>query len=196
MYFDGASRTLPAIDGNTPRRKAGVGVVFVTPTKGVIYHSFSLLKLECSNNEAEYEALIFGLVTALNMGIFYLYAYGDSQLVIRQVKGIYSVRKPELVPYHTMVLNLMEKFAFIEVNHVPRRGNAEADALAKLAAALTLPLEGEANIRVEQRFLLPSMLDIVPEGCLPICASRPFINWTSRLEAPFHWALLIWEAPW
>lgn len=89
MYFDGASRTLPAIDGNTPRRKAGAGVVFVTPTKGVIYHSFSLLKQECSNNEAEYEALIFGLVTALNMGIFYLYAYGDSQLVIRQVKGIY-----------------------------------------------------------------------------------------------------------
>nr|CAD1827498.1 unnamed protein product [Ananas comosus var. bracteatus] len=89
MYFDGASRTLPAIDGNTPRRKAGAGVVFVTPTKGVIYHSLSLLKQECSNNEAEYEALIFGLVTALNMGIFYLYAYGDSQLVIRQVKGIY-----------------------------------------------------------------------------------------------------------
>lgn len=163
MYFDGASRTLPAINGDPPRRKAGDRVVFVTPAKGVVYHSFSILKPDCSNKEAEYEALIFGLITALDMGIFYLYAYGDSQLVIRQIQGIYEVRKPELVPYHALVLKLMERFAFIEVHHVPRRRNAEADALAKLAAALTLPSEGEADVRVEQRLLLPPMLDIVSD---------------------------------
>lgn len=160
MYFDGASR---AINGDPPRRKAGDRVVFVTPAKGVVYHSFSILKPDCSNKEAEYEALIFGLITALDMGIFYLYAHGDSQLVIRQIQGIYEVRKPELVPYHALVLKLMERFAFIEVHHVPRRRNAEADALAKLAAALTLPSEGEADVRVEQRLLLPPMLDIVSD---------------------------------
>nr|CAD1823290.1 unnamed protein product [Ananas comosus var. bracteatus] len=163
MYFDGASRTIPVVDCGPPRRKAGAGIVFVTPTNGVIYHSFSLLKQECSNNEAEYEALICGLITALNTKIFYLHVYGDSQLVIQQVLGVYEVRKLELVPYHRMVCNLMKKFCIYRNQTHPTMRNVEADALAKLVAALTLPLRGDADIHIEQRFILPSMLDILPE---------------------------------
>lgn len=79
----------------TAKRTTGreSGVVFVTPQKGIIYQSCSLLK-ECSNNQAEYEALITGLEMALDMGISVLKVFGDSQLVIRQMNGIYEVRKP------------------------------------------------------------------------------------------------------
>jgi hypothetical protein len=77
LYFDGASRTEANSDG-TPRRRAGAGLVFKTPRGEVMYHSFSLLKEECSNNEAEYEALIFGLLLALSMDVRSLRAYGDS----------------------------------------------------------------------------------------------------------------------
>jgi ribonuclease HI len=58
----------------TPRRRAGAGLVFKTPQGGVMYHSFSLLKEECSNNEAEYEPLKFGLLLALSMEVWSLLA--------------------------------------------------------------------------------------------------------------------------
>ncbi|KAM0918026.1 hypothetical protein ACQ4PT_009389 [Festuca glaucescens] len=118
LYFDGASRTEANLDG-TPRRRAGAGLVFKTPRGEVMYHSFSLLKEECSNNEAEYEALIFGLLLALSMDVRSLRAYGDSQLIVRQVNRIYEVRKPELVPYYNAARNLMGKFLQVEVLHVP-----------------------------------------------------------------------------
>ncbi|KAK1611872.1 hypothetical protein QYE76_035545 [Lolium multiflorum] len=89
LYFDYASRMEVDPDG-TPRRRAWAGLVFKTPQGGVMYHSFSLLKKECSNNEADYEALIFGLLLALSMEARSLRAYGDSQLIVRQVNDIYE----------------------------------------------------------------------------------------------------------
>jgi hypothetical protein len=81
LYFDGASHTETDPDG-AQRRRARAGLVFKTPQGKTIYHSFSLLKDECSNNEAEYVALIFGLLLALSMDIQNLLAYGDSQLIV------------------------------------------------------------------------------------------------------------------
>ncbi|CAL8989853.1 unnamed protein product [Prunus brigantina] len=89
LYFDGAAR----------RNGAGAGLVFITPSGGLIPYSFSLLAL-CSNNVAEYEALIIGLEIALEMHIDGLQAYGDSQLVVRQLNGQYAVRNATLIPYH------------------------------------------------------------------------------------------------
>jgi ribonuclease HI len=162
LYFDGASRIEIDPDG-AQRRRAGAGIVFKTPRGELIYHSFSLLKEECSNNEAEYEALIFGLLLALSMDIQKLLVYGDSQLVVRQINGIYEVRKPDLVPYYKAVQRLMNKFEHIHIAHIPRGKNASADALAKLAAALVL-LDGEpTQIKIEEIWLLPAVLELVPE---------------------------------
>ena len=63
------------------------------------------------------------------MEVRFLRAHGDSQLIVRQVNNIYEVRKPELVPYYNAAQQLMDKFEHIEVIHVPRSGNAPADAL-------------------------------------------------------------------
>ncbi|KAM0901363.1 hypothetical protein ACQ4PT_020050 [Festuca glaucescens] len=161
LYFDGASRTEANSDG-TPRRRAGAGLVFKTSRGEVMYHSFSLLKEECSNNEAEYEALIFGLLLALSMDVRSLRAYGDSQLIVRQVNDIYEVRKPELVSYYNAARNLMGKFLQVEVLHVPRSRNAPADALAKLAAALVLLDDKSMQVTVEERWLLPAVLELIP----------------------------------
>jgi ribonuclease HI len=162
LYFDGASRIEIDPDG-AQRRRAGAGIVFKTPRGELIYHSFSLLKEECSNNEAEYEALIFSLLLALSMDIQKLLVYGDSQLVVRQINGIYEVRKPDLVPYYKAVQRLMNKFEHIHIAHIPRGKNASADALAKLAAALVL-LDGEpTQIKIEEIWLLPAVLELVPE---------------------------------
>jgi len=72
LYFDGAAKS----------RGAGVGIVFVTPSGGLIPYSFALLDI-CSNNVAEYEALIIGLELAHEMRIDQLEVFGDSQLIIR-----------------------------------------------------------------------------------------------------------------
>lgn len=90
-------------------------------------------------------------------------AYGDSQLIVRQINGIYEVRKQELLPYYQAARKLMDKFEHIQINHVPRSENVTADALAKLASALALP-NGEAQVKVEERWLLPTVLDLIPEN--------------------------------
>ena len=57
----------------------------------------------------------------------------------------------------------MTKFEHIQLLHVPRSKNAPADALAKLAAALALP-EGEpAQVQIEERWLLPAVLELIPQ---------------------------------
>ena len=89
MYFDGA----------THRYGAGAGVVFVTPQEEVIPYSFTLIN-HCSNNVAEYQALILGLEMAVDMKQLQLQVFGDSQLVIKHLLGSYEVRNPELRPYH------------------------------------------------------------------------------------------------
>jgi ribonuclease HI len=162
LYFDGASRIEIDPDG-AQRRRAEAGLVFKTPQGEIIYHSFSLLKEECSNNEAEYEALIFGLLLALSMDIQKLLVYSDSQLVVQQINAIYEVRKPDLVPYYKAVQRLMNKFEHIHIAHIPRGKNASADALAKLAAALVLPDGDPAQIKIEERWLLPAVLELAPE---------------------------------
>lgn len=84
MYFDGASQREPGSGRDAPKTRAGAGVVFLTPEKGVLHYSFTLLKDNFQNNEAEYEALSFGVEIALDIGIRVLYVFGDSQLIIRR----------------------------------------------------------------------------------------------------------------
>ena len=77
MYFDGVARQ----DG------AGVGVVLISPKKHFIPYSFALTQL-CSNNMAEYQALILGLKMALEMSIKDFDVYGDLWLPISKVPTI------------------------------------------------------------------------------------------------------------
>ncbi|MBV8801981.1 MAG: reverse transcriptase-like protein, partial [Gammaproteobacteria bacterium] len=163
MYFDGASQRTPQDRLGLTKIRAGAGIVFLTPNKGVIYYSFSLLKDECSNNEAEYEALIIGLSIALEMKILFLYIFGDSQLVIRQLNGIYEVRKTELIPYYQKAKELISQFAFIKMVHISRSYNGHANALAQLAAALRLPDNGKVEVIVEERLVLPPILEMLPK---------------------------------
>jgi len=68
-----------------------VGVVFISPQNHVLPRTFSLTT-PCFNNIAEYNFLLINLQLAHEMGVRYLEAYGDSKLIINQVKGEYEVR--------------------------------------------------------------------------------------------------------
>ncbi|CAL8157612.1 unnamed protein product [Prunus armeniaca] len=97
------------------------------------------------------------------MHIDCLQAYGDSQLVVRQLNGQYAVRNATLVPYHERAKYLMSQFQDIHVSHIPRSENDKADALANLAASLTLPNERDIQITVGERHLLPPAIERIEE---------------------------------
>ena len=67
-----------------------MGVVFISPQYHILPRAFSLTEL-CSNNVTEYNVLLIGLQLAHEMGVRCLEAYGDSKLIINQVKGEYEV---------------------------------------------------------------------------------------------------------
>ena len=97
LFFDGASRTGPR--GNIV---VGVGVVLVSPQNYVIPRAFSLTD-SCSNSVAEYNALLIGIQIADDIGIKNLEAYGDSKLIVNQVRREYKVRHEDLVPITTQL---------------------------------------------------------------------------------------------
>ncbi|CAM8928971.1 unnamed protein product [Rhodiola kirilowii] len=146
MFFDGAVR----------RDGAGAGVVFVSPKNHLLPFSFTLTQL-CSNNMAEYQALLLGLQMARQISIDKMDIYGDSQLVINQVLGDYEVRKDDLIPYHRHATQLLNEFDSISIGHVPRSANKLADALANLAANLALGAEETMSIPVCNRWVVPPL---------------------------------------
>ena len=109
MYFDGAFSIQPAVRPKILQIRAGIGLIFIILESGILRYSLSLLK-PCTNNEAEYEALIAGLELAIQMGVQKLHIYGDSQLIINQVDGSFKTYKQELLQYHQRVMELMNKF--------------------------------------------------------------------------------------
>jgi hypothetical protein len=89
---------------------------------------------------AEYEALLCGLKIAIELGVKRLDVRGDSQLVIDQVMKNASCHDDKMEAYCKAVRALEDKFYGIELNHVPRRYNEEADELAKIASGrVTVP---------------------------------------------------------
>jgi hypothetical protein len=89
---------------------------------------------------AKYEALLCGLKIAIEIGVKRLDVRGDSQLVIGQVMKNASCHDDKMEAYCKAVRALEDKFYGIELNHVPRRYNEEADELAKIASGwITVP---------------------------------------------------------
>ena len=86
-----------------------------------------------SNNEAEYSALIVGLEAALAHGITHLTVRMDSELVVRQMAGEYTVKAANLLPLYNQALQLAARFVQINVQHIYRDQNKEADELANEA---------------------------------------------------------------
>jgi ribonuclease HI len=90
---------------------------------------------DVTNNVAEYTALIKALEWLVEKGFSKeeLLVRGDSQLVIRQLKGEYAVRSPRITPLYARVRGLLQSFRSVKLEWVPRELNAEADTLSRVA---------------------------------------------------------------
>ncbi|KAG8490555.1 hypothetical protein CXB51_013674 [Gossypium anomalum] len=120
----------------------GIGAVLVSPN-GYHYPFTCKLDFDCTNNMAEYETCIMGLQAAIERGIRILEVYGDSALVIYQLKGKWETRDPKLINYRKVVLGLLKEFDDITFNYLPRDENQMADALATLASMIKANKEEE-----------------------------------------------------
>ncbi|XP_017979854.1 PREDICTED: uncharacterized protein Mb2253c-like [Theobroma cacao] len=123
MFFNGASNAL----------RHGIGVMVVSP-EGDHYPVIAKLNFYCTNNVAEYEACVMGLQAAIERKIHILKVYGDSALVIYQLRGEWETLDSKLIRYHKYVSKLIENFNKICFTHLPQEENQMADALATLAA--------------------------------------------------------------
>jgi hypothetical protein len=95
------------------------------------------LGFPCSNNAIEYEAYLTRLAIAHEMGIKCLKVIGDSNLVVSQANGDFSLNEPTLAPYRTLAQKLEEKFDTLTIEYTHRSENRYADALAALGSQVT-----------------------------------------------------------
>ena len=120
LYADGASRSNPG--------PSGIGVSIYMDGNEI--HTISEYIGEATNNEAEYLAVIKGLVYLLNKKELSVSCYLDSKLVVEQAKGNYRVSAKNLKPLNKQLLSLVDKFNQIGFYHIPREKNSRADELA------------------------------------------------------------------
>ncbi|XP_058733073.1 uncharacterized protein LOC131604661 [Vicia villosa] len=121
----------------------GIRVIISMPQDSHIPFNARLM-FDCTNNMAEYEACIIGLEEAIDLRTKILDVYGDSALVINQIKGEWETRHPGLIPYRDYARRLLTFFNKVESHHIPRKENQMADALTTLASMYQVKFPNEA----------------------------------------------------
>ncbi|HXV53286.1 MAG TPA: ribonuclease HI family protein [Solirubrobacterales bacterium] len=120
VHVDGGARGNPG--------PAAIAAVVTTP-EGEPVESVGEAIGRATNNVAEYRALLLGIERARALGASELDLVGDSELVVKQVKGEYRVKDGGLRPLHAEVRRALEPFERWSIRHVRREQNADADAL-------------------------------------------------------------------
>jgi ribonuclease HI len=120
-HTDGGARGNPG--------PAGYGVV-IHDSGGNKIATLSQYLGEQTNNFAEYQALIAALEYAVDHGPKALRVFSDSELMVRQIKGVYKVKEPTLRDLHARAKELIAQLDWFDIEHVLRGRNAEADRLA------------------------------------------------------------------
>ena len=134
LYTDGASRGNPG--------QGGAGAV-LTDAKGAVVATAKKYLGRCTNNVAEYQALILGLEEALKIHCRRLRIFLDSELLVNQINGSYRVKNENLKGLMQEVRKLLSFLDDYTVQHIGRSGNHLADGLANEAIDETLQSGGQ-----------------------------------------------------
>jgi ribonuclease HI len=124
VHVDGGSRGNPG--------PAAAGAVVSTPDGEVLTDAAEPIGV-ATNNVAEYRGLLLGLRLARELGATEVEAVNDSELVAKQVNGVYKVKHPDMKPLHAEAKRALSEFERWSIRSVPREQNADADALVNQA---------------------------------------------------------------
>ena len=124
VHVDGGARGNPG--------PAAAGAVVSSPAGDVLDVAAEPIGI-ATNNVAEYRGLLLGLARARELGATEVEVINDSELVAKQVNGLYKVKHPDMKPLHTAAKQALGNFERWSVRSVPRARNAHADALVNQA---------------------------------------------------------------
>jgi ribonuclease HI len=124
VHVDGGARGNPG--------PAAAACVISSPDGEVLAERAELLGT-ATNNVAEYRALLLGLARARELGAREIEVVGDSELIAKQVQGIYKVKHEAMRPLHAEAIQALRGFERWSIRTVPRALNAHADALVNAA---------------------------------------------------------------
>jgi ribonuclease HI len=124
VHVDGGARGNPG--------PAAAACVISTPAGEVLDEHAELLG-RATNNVAEYRALLLGLRRARELGASEVQIIGDSELIAKQVQGVYKVKHEAMRPLHREAMAALAAFGRWSIRTVPREQNARADALVNAA---------------------------------------------------------------
>jgi ribonuclease HI len=124
-------------DGSVCDNGQGIGVVLIPPD-GAVFEFSNRLEEGCTNNQVEYEALLFGLEFLQSMGVRLVVAFGDSLLVVRQVSKVCQCYNGSLNAYLDKSLEIISFFDEFVIRHLLREENGKANALAQQASGCSV----------------------------------------------------------
>jgi len=125
IHTDGAARGNPG--------PAGAGAILRDASTGEVLAEVAQGLGRATNNVAEWTAVRLALEEARRLGAERVDLRMDSELVARQITGIYRVKHPDLKPIHAAVMALLRGFDGYTIGHVPRELNRDADRLSNVA---------------------------------------------------------------
>jgi ribonuclease HI len=139
-----ARRLVVNVDGGARGNPgpAAIAAVVATPD-GEILEEGSETIGSATNNVAEYRALLLGIERARALGAGEIELVGDSELIVRQVRGEYRVKDASLRDLHARVREALEGFERWSIRHVRREENEHADRLVN--EALDPPRSGRSG---------------------------------------------------
>lgn len=161
--IDGASRGNPG--------PASYAVVLRDPEGKIVLELAKNIGRE-TNNVAEYFALLAALDYAIMHGIASLRIRSDSELLVRQMQGVYKVKSPDLKPLQERAAKLARQLQYFAIEHVGRELNKDADALANVA------LDAGGTAKIEKRIAesaAPTPEDVA-QSKLPRALRARYVN--------------------
>ncbi|HEY2142456.1 MAG TPA: ribonuclease HI family protein [Solirubrobacteraceae bacterium] len=124
VHVDGGARGNPG---------PGAAAAVISSPEGEVLAEHAELLGTVTNNVAEYRALLLGLAQARELGAREVEVVGDSELIAKQVRGVYKVKHEAMKPLHREAKAALGQFARWSIRTVPRAQNAHADALVNAA---------------------------------------------------------------
>ena len=128
-------------DGSVNKLGAGAGVWIHNKQNSHVEGRAYRLNFRCTNNMAEYEALLLGLKLVKSLQAIKVSILGDSDLVIQQVKGNFVTNDKRLRSYRSVAAELLKSFTEFQITKIPRTHNLHAHSLATFASTCKLPFE-------------------------------------------------------
>jgi ribonuclease HI len=164
-------------DGSVCAKGCGVGYLIVSP-RGIVQEMSERLEFKCTNNCAAYEALLAALEYVVSIGVKDVEVFGDSKLVVQQVKGENQCLDVMLNQYRDNCVQLVDNLDTFHIQHIHQEDNQAANRLAQQASGYNVK---RGRFSVKGRPTSQDIMNIEGEG-MPASGENVTKDWRVPLR--------------